>query len=254
MDTENGMVEQPSNSRRLNAGIEDLGVQCSQLKTQLKKALQRQESLQVDLRVYRNQVRRLRNEKDILLDEIERNRMGPSFDDSSASDTESLRSHTPISGIKRDRLQYENGYNGQSSLGKTLGHLNKPVKKRRSQKGANATQPTRTKKKKDPNAPKGPGNPFFLYCRMERDRIKGESDHDMNLGEMTRVLGQEWKALDAKEKQKYLDLFKKEHDEYEEALRSYTASTEAGDQPSPPEAHSIASTGTLDEDARPKSA
>jgi non-histone protein 10 len=55
------------------------------------------------------------------------------------------------------------------------------------------------RKKKDPNAPKGPGNVFFLYCRLERDKIKDEHPTE-NLGEVTRLLGQKWKSLSKEEK------------------------------------------------------
>jgi hypothetical protein len=55
------------------------------------------------------------------------------------------------------------------------------------------------RKKKDPNAPKGPGNVFFLYCRLERDKIKDEHPTE-NLGEVTRLLGQKWKSLTKEEK------------------------------------------------------
>ena len=61
----------------------------------------------------------------------------------------------------------------------------------------NADAPAR--KKRDPNAPKGPGNVFFLYCRLERDNIKDQLSSD-NLGEATRLLGQKWKALSKDEK------------------------------------------------------
>ncbi|KAI8371415.1 high mobility group box domain-containing protein [Radiomyces spectabilis] len=76
------------------------------------------------------------------------------------------------------------------------------------------------KKKKDPNAPKGPGNVFFLFCRLERDKIKDENPQE-NLGEVTKILGQKWKAMTKEEKQKYYDMYKKEMDEYEEAMKKY---------------------------------
>lgn len=60
-----------------------------------------------------------------------------------------------------------------------------------------ANKPQR--KKKDPNAPKGPGNVFFLFCRLERDKIKDENPTE-NLGEVTRLLGQKWKSLTKEEK------------------------------------------------------
>ncbi|KAG2236620.1 hypothetical protein INT48_000175 [Thamnidium elegans] len=70
------------------------------------------------------------------------------------------------------------------------------------------------RKKKDPNAPKGPGNVFFLYCRLERDKIKDEHPTE-NLGEVTRLLGQKWKSLSKEEKTRELE-------EYEEAMKTYT--------------------------------
>ncbi|KAG0191367.1 non-histone protein [Apophysomyces sp. BC1034] len=66
------------------------------------------------------------------------------------------------------------------------------------------------RRKKDPNAPKGPGNVFFLYCRLERDKIKDQYPHE-NLGE------------------KYYDMYKKELEEYEEAMKSYTSTHAVGD-------------------------
>ncbi|KAL0074982.1 hypothetical protein J3Q64DRAFT_1776186 [Phycomyces blakesleeanus] len=78
------------------------------------------------------------------------------------------------------------------------------------------------RRKKDPNAPKGPGNVFFLYCRLERDKIKDEFPQE-NLGEVTKILGQKWKGLTKEEKQKYYDMYKKELEEYEEAMKTYTA-------------------------------
>ncbi|CAO3634808.1 unnamed protein product [Mucor hiemalis] len=77
------------------------------------------------------------------------------------------------------------------------------------------------RKKKDPNAPKGPGNVFFLYCRLERDKIKDEHPTE-NLGEVTRLLGQKWKSLTKEEKTKYYDMYKRELQEYEEAMKTYT--------------------------------
>ncbi|KAI8326984.1 high mobility group box domain-containing protein, partial [Blakeslea trispora] len=77
------------------------------------------------------------------------------------------------------------------------------------------------RKKKDPNAPKGPGNVFFLYCRLERDKIKDEHPTE-NLGEVTRLLGQKWKSLTKDEKKKYYDMYKRELEEYEEAMKTYT--------------------------------
>jgi hypothetical protein len=56
------------------------------------------------------------------------------------------------------------------------------------------------RRKKDPNAPKGPGNVFFLYCRFERDKIKDQYPNE-NLGDVTKLLGQKWKSLSKEDKQ-----------------------------------------------------
>jgi hypothetical protein len=56
------------------------------------------------------------------------------------------------------------------------------------------------KKKKDPNAPKGPGNVFFLFCRLQRDKIKDEHPEERSLGEVTKLLSAKWKGLDKEEK------------------------------------------------------
>ncbi|SAM00728.1 hypothetical protein [Absidia glauca] len=82
-------------------------------------------------------------------------------------------------------------------------------------------EPTLARKKKDPNAPKGPGNVFFLYCRMERGNFKDELPTE-NLGEVTRLLGQKWKAMTDDEKKKYYDIYDKEQEEYQKAMKSYT--------------------------------
>ncbi|KAI8342728.1 hypothetical protein BC941DRAFT_413679 [Chlamydoabsidia padenii] len=89
-------------------------------------------------------------------------------------------------------------------------------------KNANKSQETTmARKKKDPNAPKGPGNVFFLYCRMERGNFKDELPTE-NLGEVTRLLGQKWKAMTDDEKKKYYDIYDKEQEEYQKAMKSYT--------------------------------
>ncbi|KAI9273745.1 high mobility group box domain-containing protein [Sporodiniella umbellata] len=137
----------------------------------------------------RRHIKRLRTERVILLEEIsdlrqiKRVKKVSSLDDHSDSDTSSESMLMEIKSSKK----------------------NTPV----------------VKKKRDPNAPKGPGNVFFLYCRMERDNIKDKVANE-NLGEITRLLGQKWKALAKDEKQKYYDIYKKEIEKYESAMKSYT--------------------------------
>ncbi|KAI8881318.1 HMG-box [Backusella circina FSU 941] len=158
------------------------------------------EEVTLQLSKARRRIKRLRMERVILLEEIEdlRNGRSKKLNGHQDSDSELSISESVMSDVKAG------------------GH----------RKGGGAIAATGAapppKKKRDPNAPKGPGNVFFLYCRMERDNIKDEVPNE-SLGEITRLLGQKWKALSKEEKQKYYDAYKKEQDEYEAAMKNYTA-------------------------------
>ncbi|CAO3697377.1 unnamed protein product [Rhizopus stolonifer] len=73
-------------------------------------------------------------------------------------------------------------------------------------------------KKKDPNAPKGPGNVFFLFCRMERDKIQVEKPKE-NVSEVNKLLALKWKLMTKEQKKVYYDFFKKEMKEYEDSMK-----------------------------------
>ncbi|CAO3618123.1 unnamed protein product [Cunninghamella echinulata] len=91
----------------------------------------------------------------------------------------------------------------------------------------NNNKTVKPKKKKDPNAPKGPGNVFFLFCRLQRDKIKDEHPEERSLGEVTKLLSAKWKSLSSEEKKVYQDMYQKELEEYEVAMKSYTNSNNA---------------------------
>ncbi|KAG2207710.1 hypothetical protein INT47_011830 [Mucor saturninus] len=126
--------------------------------------------------------------------------------------------------IKRLRLErtIDKGYDGMntnsdSDTGSDLLLHNDLDKNIYKQHNKHPAQPNNTtvikppKKKKDPNAPKGPGNVFFLFCRLERDKIKDENPEE-NIGDI------------------YYDTFKKEMEEYEEAMKTYKSSGLSLDQ------------------------
>ncbi|KAG2209202.1 hypothetical protein INT47_005494 [Mucor saturninus] len=161
-------------------------------KKRIREIEEENDSISSQLAKARHHIKRLRVERIVLLEEIDDLRQGRSSrvkkSGGAESDSEMSISESIISDVKGVR------------------------------KNAAATP----RKKRDPNAPKGPGNVFFLYCRMERDNIKDEVPNE-SLGEVTRLLGQKWKALPKEEKQKYYDIYKKEQEEYESAMKSYTA-------------------------------
>ncbi|KAI9277362.1 high mobility group box domain-containing protein [Sporodiniella umbellata] len=157
-------------------------------KRKIREIEEENDQMTIQLAKARHHIKRLRIERVILLEEID--------------DLKQVR-----------RLKKVPMYESDSEMSISESVLSEPKARK------NAMQP---KKKRDPNAPKGPGNVFFLYCRMERDNIKDEVPNE-SLGEVTRLLGQKWKALTKEEKQKYYDIYKKEMEEYETAMKSYTA-------------------------------
>ncbi|KAF7724316.1 non-histone protein [Apophysomyces ossiformis] len=169
-----------------------------ELKKRIRDIEDENDSLNVRLYKARKSIKHLKLERTLLLDRMEK--IQPSIDSDHSDVGSELLSHD-------DPELRQTGKHGR--LDKMLG----------------AKPPRR---KKDPNAPKGPGNVFFLYCRLERDKIKDQYPQE-NLGEVTKILGQRWKSLKKEEKQKYYDMYKKEMEEYEEAMKSYTNTHPVGD-------------------------
>ncbi|KAI8640564.1 hypothetical protein BD408DRAFT_419510 [Parasitella parasitica] len=147
-------------------------------------------------------IRHLKLERTFLLDRMDKSNHNPLDYNSDNSDVGSdIYSHDE-SDLNLHKIHSSHKLDGRSRIERSA--ANKPQRK-----------------KKDPNAPKGPGNVFFLYCRLERDKVKDEFPTE-NLGEVTRLLGQRWKGLTKDEKKKYYDMYKRELDEYEEAMKIYT--------------------------------
>ncbi|KAI8087899.1 high mobility group box domain-containing protein [Gilbertella persicaria] len=168
-------------------------------KKRIREIEQENEHIGTQLTRARQHIKRLRIERIVLLEEIDELRQGRS------------------SRFKKSNgIGMSGGADSDSEM--SLSESIMSDVKTPGRKNAAATP----RKKRDPNAPKGPGNVFFLYCRMERDNIKDEVPNE-SLGEVTRLLGQKWKALTKEEKQKYYDIYKKEQEEYESAMKSYTA-------------------------------
>lgn len=64
------------------------------------------------------------------------------------------------------------------------------------------------KAEKDPNAPKRPSNPFFLFCQEQRQILMEQINSELKPGEvepskqeLTRQLAIKWKSLTAQDKQ-----------------------------------------------------
>ncbi|KAK4517514.1 uncharacterized protein ATC70_000853 [Mucor velutinosus] len=179
-------------------------------KKRIREIEEENDTITAQLAKARHHIKRLRIERIVLLEEIEDLRQV----------RPTPRSSKKSNGMPASAAAYASignlGADSDSEMSISESVISAETKGTR--KNASATP----RKKRDPNAPKGPGNVFFLYCRMERDNIKDEVPNE-SLGEVTRLLGQKWKALTKDQKQKYYDIYKKEQDEYEVAMKSYTA-------------------------------
>ncbi|KAI9487765.1 MAG: high mobility group box domain-containing protein [Benjaminiella poitrasii] len=169
----------------------------TELKKRIREVEEENDMLNIKLFKTRKSIRHLKLERTFLLDRMEKTTsLSLDYNSDNSEIGSEFYSHD-----ETDIFHKLQGNHKHSKIDKLI--VNKPQRK-----------------KKDPNAPKGPGNVFFLYCRMEREKIKDEHPTE-NLGEVTRLLGQKWKSLTKEEKKKYYDIYKRELEEYEEAMKSY---------------------------------
>jgi hypothetical protein len=89
---------------------------------------------------------------------------------------------------------------------------------------------TRTKRKKDPNAPKKWKTSYISFCDDQRDKVK-KANPEMSATEITTKLGALWKALSEKDKKKYEESSKKDRARYEKEMESYTPPEDESDEP-----------------------
>ncbi|XP_051882370.1 high mobility group protein B1-like [Pristis pectinata] len=82
----------------------------------------------------------------------------------------------------------------------------------------------KTKRKKDPNAPKRPPSAFFVFCSDWRPKIK-EENPGLSIGETARKLGELWNATSASDKIPYEKRAAKLKERYEQDLAAYRAKT-----------------------------
>ena len=79
----------------------------------------------------------------------------------------------------------------------------------------------RTKRKKDPNAPKKWNTSYIFFCSDYREKVK-KNNPSLSATEITSKLGEQWKTISEKEKKKYEDMSRKDKIRYEKEMESYT--------------------------------
>jgi hypothetical protein len=80
----------------------------------------------------------------------------------------------------------------------------------------------------DPDAPKRPANPFFVFCEMEDERLRTErklgktpEEDEMELNKISKSLGERWRLLTETERQRIFFANLVYIDKYEEQLAAY---------------------------------
>lgn len=77
-----------------------------------------------------------------------------------------------------------------------------------------------TKAKKDPKAPKKNLSAFMIFSNQVRNTIKGENP-ELSFGEIGRKVGEQWKALDDKDKKAYQKKAEEDKKRYEKEMENY---------------------------------
>ncbi|CAN9510046.1 unnamed protein product [Ophioblennius macclurei] len=85
----------------------------------------------------------------------------------------------------------------------------------------------KTKKKKDPNAPKRPPSAFFVFCSEFRPKVK-EDNPGISIGDIAKKLGEHWSTLGAKEKAPYEAKAAKLKEKYTKDMEAYKSKAGSG--------------------------
>jgi len=90
-----------------------------------------------------------------------------------------------------------------------VGKKSKPIAKRRS------------KKKKDPAAPKKPRSAYIIFCTDERASVK-KSHPDAKPADILKIMAEMWRKIDDNQKKEYTAKATEDKDRYNEEMRGYT--------------------------------
>lgn len=88
----------------------------------------------------------------------------------------------------------------------------------------------KSKKKKDPNAPKRPQSAFFLFCADYRAPLKAENPN-LSVGEIAKALGKKWAETKPDVKSKYTQQGEVLKAKYNKEMEKYRQSLAGGKGP-----------------------
>ncbi|KAK3679356.1 Non-histone chromosomal protein 6 [Recurvomyces mirabilis] len=97
-----------------------------------------------------------------------------------------------------------------------------PKEKATTRKAAKGADKSVGKKKKDPNMPKRGLSAYMFFANDQREKVR-EENPGIKFGEVGKVLGERWKALNEKQKAPYDAKAAADKKRYEEEKAAYTA-------------------------------
>ncbi|OLY78734.1 High mobility group-T protein [Smittium mucronatum] len=226
---------------------------CKKLRIQLSELEKINDKLSVKLYRSQKRIKRLKIEKNILFEKIEKSQKYKDSDFESNSDYDSnaplsypysideesdSNSIIPLSILAEEKHTLENE-------NPTTTKTSESIPKRRTKKSkksddkhpqkdvpgyeeqiTHSEAPTSERKKRaerDPNAPKRPANAFVMYCQEERLNSKNTSSDTTN-SEISKQMNSKWKELSALEKKKYYDKYEDLKNEYNKNMSQYLES------------------------------
>ncbi|KAJ2696210.1 non-histone protein [Coemansia sp. IMI 209128] len=244
---------------------------CRDLKRQLDELEEYNELLAIKLLRSKKRLRRMKIERNILLERFERSHLNHNEDFASDSDSDApLRDTfprpvvsdsepvatalrptspgmvaTPTARGRRKGVQHHKAAHNLPSSS-TSTPLLPPIDAATSSHTPTGRKP---RSDKDPNAPKRPANAFVLYCQDERPSIKSAGT-DLTSGDLTRALAVTWKGLPQEEKQKYFDLYEREMSRYNQEFAKYKSMLNLGGQSAVSEASTVVAASFADASSR----
>jgi hypothetical protein len=86
-------------------------------------------------------------------------------------------------------------------------------------------KPTKKRRKRDPNAPKRALTPYIYFQNERRDAVRAEliqkDPTKFRVQDVMKRIAEEWKKLSAEEKQKFIDMAKKDRERFEREKEDY---------------------------------
>ncbi|KAL1892687.1 Non-histone chromosomal protein 6 [Ceratocystis pirilliformis] len=87
------------------------------------------------------------------------------------------------------------------------------------------TKVEKTRRKKDPNAPKRGLSAYMFFANEQRDNVR-EENPGISFGQVGKLLGERWKALNEKQRIPYESKAAADKKRYEDEKQAYNAAAE----------------------------